>query len=62
MRYLTLLALVALLASCASQGPSLPTASQVGIRVLQWEAREACTAVYVPAQETGVYLAAIRCP
>ena len=60
MRYASLLLIVVLLASCASQGALQPATP--GKRVIQWEARDACTAVYVPAQEQGVYLAGIRCP
>lgn len=61
MRYASLLLIVVFLASCAAQGP-VQTPPTPGKRILQWEAREACTAVYIPAQEQGVYLAGIRCP
>lgn len=61
MRYTLLVLLALLTASCASQRAS-QTLPSPGKRILEWEAREACTAVYVPAQEPGVYLAGIRCP
>ena len=42
--------------------PGSPRGPQEQIPITQWQAREVCEVVYLPAGQPKVYLAWIRCP
>lgn len=54
-------AIVALVTACAAPGV-VTVQPETGKRFLQWQAREACEAVYLPTGVPNVYLPGIRCP